>query len=211
VFALYDPFLILGGYLLGAVPFGFLLAKARGVDIRRVGSGNIGATNAGRALGKKWGFFVFGLDVLKGLGPTLIARHLHGGEPALGVVLTGFATVAGHNWPVYLGFKGGKGVATSCGVFLAIFWQGVVIALGVWAATVGVSRMISLGSVLGGLALAAAALLVQEEPFGAGRYVTLLAVLGALLGVFRHRANLGRILRGTEPRIGRKRDGAQRP
>jgi glycerol-3-phosphate acyltransferase PlsY len=207
VFELYDPFLIIGSYLLGAVPFGFAIARARGVDIRAVGSGNIGATNVGRALGKKWGFFVFGLDVLKGLIPTMIARHLHDHEAGLTVVLTGFAAIAGHNWPVYLKFKGGKGVATSCGVFLAIFWQGVLIAFGLWVVVVAISRMISLGSILASLGLLAAALILQEKPLGSdgGLYVTLFAGLGAFLSIIRHRANIGRILNGTENRIGGKK------
>jgi acyl phosphate:glycerol-3-phosphate acyltransferase len=205
VFELYDPFLIIGSYLLGAVPFGFAIAKARGVDIRAVGSGNIGATNVGRALGKKWGFFVFGLDVLKGLIPTMIARHLHGDEAGLAVVLTGFAAIAGHNWPVYLKFRGGKGVATSCGVFLAIFWQGVLIAFGLWVVVVAISRMVSLGSILASLGLLASAFMLQGEPLGRGLYVTLFAGLGALLSIIRHRANIGRILNGTENRIGGKK------
>ena len=122
----WDIPLILCAYLVGSVPFAYLITKAvRGIDIREVGSGNVGATNVGRALGRNWGILVFALDVLKGFLPALAALLSHGcriGESALplGVALAGFAAVAGHNWPVFLKFRGGKGMATSCGVFLAV-------------------------------------------------------------------------------------------
>jgi len=210
--------LILGAYLLGSVPFAYLIAKAvRGIDIREVGSGNVGATNVGRALGRRWGILVFALDVLKGFLPTLAALLLHhepalalhslgeGGLP-LGVALTGFAAVAGHNWPVFLKFKGGKGMATSCGVFLAVFPLGLLIATGVWAAVVAATRYVSVGSMVAAAALLACALLLGRDPFGDGRFLTALAAVAAVLSIVRHRANIGRLLRGTENRIGRKRD-----
>ena len=205
-----DVILIAVSYLLGAIPFGFLIARARGVDIRSVGSGNIGATNVARALGKGIGILVFVLDVLKGFLPTLAARiWLHGeaeGMP-LAVVLTGLAAIVGHNWPVTLRFKGGKGVATSCGVFLALFPTGLAIALGTWVLVVAVTRYVSLGSMVGGAALFLAACLIPDQPFGRAQVsLTVFTGLAGLISVLRHRANIGRLLKGTENRIGGKKE-----
>jgi glycerol-3-phosphate acyltransferase PlsY len=210
VIQVWDIPLIFGAYLIGSVPFAYLIAKAvRGIDIREIGSGNVGATNVGRALGRHWGILVFALDVLKGFLPTLAALLLHGcrvGEPALppGVALAGFAAVAGHNWPIFLKFKGGKGMATSCGVFLALFPLGVLIAMGVWAAAVALTRYVSVGSMVAAVALVACALLLRRDPFGTGKFLTALAAVAAVLSIIRHRANIGRLVRGTENRIGRK-------
>ena len=214
----WDITLILGAYLAGSVPFAYLIAKAvRGIDIREVGSGNVGATNVGRALGRKWGILVFALDVLKGFLPTLAALLLHhepalalrsfgeGGLP-LGVALTGFAAVAGHNWPVFLKFKGGKGMATSCGVFLAVFRPGLLIALGVWAVAVAITRYVSVGSMVAAEALLISALFLRNRPFGEGKFLTALAAVTAVLSIIRHRANIARLVQGTENRIGRKGD-----
>ena len=204
-FSTTDGLLIVGAYLLGAVPFGYLIGRAKGVDIRTQGSGNIGATNLGRVVGKKWGIFCFLLDVGKGFGPALAARMAHSGEAGVppAVALVGLAAIAGHVWPVYLKFRGGKGVATSCGVFLALFPLGVVIALGVWAVTVAVTRYISLGSMLGGVALLVCALVLQDYPLGReGIALTLFAGLAAVLSLVRHRGNIVRMLKGAEPKIG---------
>lgn len=204
-FSTTDGLLIVGAYLLGAVPFGYLIGQAKGVDIRTQGSGNIGATNLGRVVGKKWGIFCFLLDVGKGFGPALAARMAHWGEAGVppAVAIVGLAAIVGHVWPVYLKFKGGKGVATSCGVFLALFPLGVMIALGVWAVTVAVMRYISLGSMLGGVALLVCALVLQEYPLGKeGIALTLFAGLAAVLSVVRHRGNIARLLKGAEPKIG---------
>jgi glycerol-3-phosphate acyltransferase PlsY len=212
VIQVWDIPVILGAYLVGAVPFAYLVTKAvRGIDIREVGSGNVGATNVGRALGRKWGILVFALDVLKGFLPTLCALLLHGcriGEPALplGVALTGFAAVAGHNWPVFLKFKGGKGMATSCGVFLAVFPLGLLIAMGVWVVAVALTRYISVGSMVAAVALLGCALLLRRDAFGDGRFLTALAAVAAVLSIVRHRSNIGRLVQGTENRIGRKRE-----
>jgi acyl phosphate:glycerol-3-phosphate acyltransferase len=207
-----DGLLILGAYLLGAIPFGFLVAGARGVDIRKVGSGNIGATNVGRVLGKKWGFLVFGLDLLKGLAPTLTARLLHHGEGMefipLTVALTGLAAIAGHNWPVYLRFKGGKGVATSAGVFLALFWQGTLIALGVWLVCLAITRYVSVSSIVAAVALLAGALWLRPDALGKGVYLTGFAALAAVLSIARHRSNLVRLWHGTEPKVGAPKSNA---
>jgi glycerol-3-phosphate acyltransferase PlsY len=208
-----DILLIVCAYLAGSVPFAYLVAKAvGGIDIREVGSGNVGATNVGRALGRGWAILVFSLDVLKGLLPTLAALLAHGsriGGQALppGAALTALAAVAGHNWPIFLGFKGGKGMATSCGVFLALFPLGLLIALGVWVATTAITRYVSVGSMVAALTLLACALLLGHDPFGAGKFLTALAAATAVLSVARHRSNIARLIRGTENRIGRKPTG----
>ena len=194
--------LIVGAYFIGSVPFGYILARAvRGVDIRTVGSGNIGATNVGRIMGRGWGLFVFALDVLKGLLPAYIGKELGGPELA---VLGGLAVIIGHNWPIFLGFRGGKGVATSCGVLLAVFPPGLFISLGVWAIAVGLWRYVSLGSMLGAVALFISALLLQKEPFGEGKFITAFVALTAIMTILRHRSNIVRLVRGTESKIGMK-------
>jgi len=118
-------------------------------------------------------------------------------------VVAGLAAIAGHNWPVFLRFKGGKGVATSCGVFLAVFPTGLVVALGVWIVAVAVTRYVSVGSMLAGAALFVCALLLQDDPAGSGRYLTGFAGLAAFLTILRHRGNIRRLVNGTESKIGR--------
>lgn len=191
---------LLGAYLLGSVPFGWLLAKAlRGVDLRQVGSGNIGATNAMRVLGRPLGLLAFLLDFAKGWAPVAL---LGGGEPPLQVLL-GAAAIAGHVWPIYLGFRGGKAVATSYGALLAIDWAVFLGAGLVWLAAIALTRMVSLASILMALSFPALAL----WRMGSGRYgweVPGATALLAALILVRHRANLRRILAGTEPRVGRR-------
>lgn len=199
-------------YLYGSVPFGFLAAKLiRGVDIRTMGSGNIGATNAARALGFKFFPLILLLDVSKGLLPTLAARMLapQGAfSPAPLAVGTGLAAILGHIFPVYLGFKGGKAVATGAGVFLVLSPWAVLVAAAVWAVVFAASRYVSLASVCAAAALPVSVWALHREPFGAGRYVTGFAVLGGLLVIWRHRANIGRLLSGTEHKVGRPRPPA---
>lgn len=207
-FSLTDALLLLAAYLLGAVPCGYIIGRLHGLDIRTRGSGNIGATNLGRVLGKKWGVLCFLLDVAKGLAPTLAAKILHNAEAGVppAVALVGLAAIAGHVWPVYLNFRGGKGVATSCGVFLALFWQGVLISLAVWIVVVAVTRYISLGSILAGVTLFICALAMQQNPLGKeGIALTLFAALAALLSIVRHKANILRLLKGAENKISAKR------
>jgi glycerol-3-phosphate acyltransferase PlsY len=204
---------VLGAYLLGSVPFGFLAGKLKGIDIRAVGSGNIGATNVGRALGRRWSLFVFGLDLLKGYVPTVAAK-MHtgdwaaaGGPGAAGqllVVCIGMSAVLGHMFPVFLGFRGGKGVATGLGLLLAINLPAAVIALGTWLVALGLWGYVSLASIV-------AAATYPMWYFGATRisgnsmrhewwvwgFTTLLCVLM----IVRHRSNVVRLLAGTESRI----------
>jgi glycerol-3-phosphate acyltransferase PlsY len=205
-----DLSLILGAYFLGSVPFAFIVVYVKkGVDIRTIGSGNVGATNVGRALGRGWGIFVFTLDVLKGFAPVAVAQLIHGrglggqGLP-LAIILTGLAAIVGHNWSIFLGFKGGKGVATSSGVFLAIFPIGLALSLAIWAVVVKLTRYISLGSMIGAVALLLFAILLRDNPFGAGRWLTAFAALSAAMNIARHHTNIRRLIAGTEGKVGEK-------
>jgi len=200
---------LLASYLLGAVPFGLVLARVlRGVDLRKVGSGNIGATNAMRALGKPLGTLAFVLDCAKGAVPALVfAPHVEARPdlPLLGPVLCGAAAVVGHCFPVYLRFKGGKGVATACGAIVAIDWPVFVIAGLVWLAFALALRYVSLASLAMGVTFPIAAYVRRPD---APTFIVGCAALAALI-VVRHRANVGRLLAGTEPRIGARKALAQ--
>jgi glycerol-3-phosphate acyltransferase PlsY len=197
---------VLVAYLVGAIPFGWVVAKlAKGVDIRTIGSGNIGATNAMRAVGRPLGLVAFALDLGKAYAPVAwLAPALARGadaELALGVACGG-AAVCGHVWPVYLRFKGGKAVATGCGAVAAldplVFLSGGV----VWLAALGITRFVGLASILMCAAFPVAAAARWSDgayPHGGGALVVGLVLL-ALLVVVRHRANIRRMWAGTEPR-----------
>ena len=198
-------------YLLGSVPSGFLVARARGVDIRAVGSGNIGATNVYRCIGKGAGIFTFACDILKGLAPVallpLAAVHGAGLSPARSVavgILCAAAAVAGHNWPVFLKFKGGKGVATSAGALLGLAPAAMGIGLCAWLLTFLLTRYVSVASIAAALAVSAAAWVLRaDNDFLLPAALTLLAALV----VWRHKPNLQRLAKGTENRFefGRKK------
>jgi glycerol-3-phosphate acyltransferase PlsY len=193
-------------YLYGAVPFGFLAARAlRGVDIREVGSGNIGATNAARVLGFRYFPAIFALDVSKGALPVLIALLIAPAgsyDPPLLAVVSGVAAILGHVFPLYLGFKGGKAVATSTGVFIMLFWQAVVVAAVIWVVVFVAWRYVSLASILGALAMPIAVYVLHEDPVGTGFFLTALSCLGSVFVIYLHRGNMRRLLAGTEHRIG---------
>lgn len=202
-------------YLLGAVPFAYIIARAHGRDLRAIGSGNIGATNLVRAVGRPWGYFCFALDVLKGFVPMLVAGVILGmpDKPMLlaGWLLVGVAAVLGHVFPVYLGFKGGKGVATSFGVALGLwpyFTLSALIALVVWGAAVSIWRYVSLASVLAAASFPVALLLgiLAVPGWEASDLWPLLVAATAIpvLVVVRHRGNIRRLLAGTEGKIGRR-------
>ena len=202
---------ILGSYLLGSVSFAYLVGKwVSGIDIRTVGSGNLGATNVGRACGRKWGFLVYFLDFLKGLVPVLIAVHLLGdpllfGEGVPLALLMGGAAVLGHCFPVWLRFKGGKGVATTSGAVLALIPAATLAALGAFLVGVLATKRMAVGSCLAALTLPLAHLLITwPETFDRPRHLAVFwfcSILGILVVVL-HRTNIARILDGTEPRIG---------
>jgi glycerol-3-phosphate acyltransferase PlsY len=205
--------LIVCSYLVGAIPFGFLIAKAHGIDIREIGSGNIGATNVSRALGKKWAYICFALDVLKGLIPILIASYILS-DMVLSIRIwlllgVGAAAILGHVFPVYLKFKGGKGVATSLGVVLGFWpWYTItgLVTFAIWAIIVRTSKYISLGSILVAIifpiVLSAAIIIIPEWHFASLWPLIAAAVaLGAIL-VVRHIDNIKRLVAGTEHKIG---------
>jgi glycerol-3-phosphate acyltransferase PlsY len=206
-------------YVVGSIPFGLIVGLARGVDVRKGGSGNIGATNVGRLLGGKFFALVFVLDVLKGLLPMLAAGYALNFAPAdrrgyLLWLLVGFAAIMGHMFSVFLKFKGGKGVATSAGVMLGLWpcytLPGLVGAV-VWGAVFGATRIVSLASVAGAVAFPVAYLLIWLPVHGPARVfgeqlpLVVFAFLVAGLIVFRHRSNLARLRAGTEHRFARKR------
>lgn len=199
---------VAAAYLIGAIPFGFLLAKwLRGVDIRTVGSGNIGATNVGRFMGFRFFVVVFLFDAAKGLLPTLYLPKLVAwltGQPAPPelAVLAGMASILGHNFPVYLGFKGGKGVATSLGAVFALDpWSGLA-AAGGFAAAMAVCRFVSLSSLIGGGVFVVTHFARARSPWSREQMAMSVATVGLLaMLLFRHRKNLGRIAAGTEPKV----------
>lgn len=196
-------------YLLGSIPTGFLVAKARGMDIRAVGSGNIGATNVFRTLGKTAGVFVLLMDALKGY---VACRFVGDGVARLlGVagdtasqegfsIIAGFCAVLGHNFTCWLHFKGGKGIATSAGVLLALFPKALLCAAAVWVVVVTVSRYVSLASITAAIWLP---FLVWWFYFS--ELLIGVAVIMAALAVFRHKDNIRRLAKGTENRIGEKK------
>ena len=185
------------GYLLGSVPYGLILTKAAGLgDIRAIGSGNIGATNVLRTGNKPLAAATLLLDVLKGAAALLIARWAWGEEAAL---VAGVAAMAGHIFPVWLGFKGGKGVATAAGVMLAAQWWLGLATLAVWAAVFAATRISSAGALSACAAAPVIALLAGDWPLSA-----FAAGLAALIA-WRHKANIQRLMAGTEPRVGAKK------
>ena len=184
--------LIMAAYLAGSVPTGVLLARRRGIDLRKVGSGNIGATNVGRALGKKWAAVVLLLDALKGFVPVLAARAL--GLSATKIAAVALAAVVGHMFSLFLRGRGGKGVATSLGVCLALAPEAALASAGVYAALFALFRISSLGS-LAAVVLFPALLwfIGPREPAFVG-----LALVIAALVVARHKDNIRRLVRGEE-------------
>ena len=206
---------IVVGYLLGSIPTGFLVAKSRGIDIRTVGSGNIGATNVVRTLGKSAGAAVLLADALKGWLAAAVAAKIIGGwffhgpgpAPTDGLcVCAGIAAILGHNYTCWLNFKGGKGIATSAGVVLGLAWLALALSLGIWIIVFAISRYVSLASIAAAFAL----------PFAMwidGKSTTLILVMGALgaLAIFKHKTNIKRLLEGSESRFGRKKPVTQAP
>jgi acyl-phosphate glycerol 3-phosphate acyltransferase len=201
---------VLVGYLVGAIPVGYLVARWRGVNIFAQGSGNPGATNVGRVLGRRFGLLVFALDFAKGALPVAAAgglARLAGPSPTIAAtdglgVAAGLAAVLGHMFPVYLGFRGGKGVATGAGVVAVLLPGPALGALLTWVAVVGAARYVSLASVAAAAALCGFRLGLHPEPWGpAQRLVTGFCFVAAGLVVVRHRANLARLVHGTENRL----------
>jgi glycerol-3-phosphate acyltransferase PlsY len=214
----------LAAYLLGSIPFGFLAAKAKGIDIRSVGSGNIGATNAMRALGKPAGILVLAMDALKGftacyLGVFICTRFnaafvdlnsnaalSHFEQAHLLIerfaIIAGICAVLGHNYTCWLKFKGGKGIATTAGVYLALAPWALLIALGVFILALLLTRYVSVASISGAIALPAAVWLMTPQNVFLGIVTT---ALGAL-AIYKHKTNIQRLMAGTENRFGQKKE-----
>ena len=212
-------------YLLGSIPFGFLVAKAKGVDIRSVGSGNIGATNAMRVLGKPAGFLVLMADALKGYAACLFGLfiHIYFSNQLTGLhsstsdngtnsfeellnsfsyfpIIAGIFAVLGHNYPCWLKFKGGKGIATSAGVYLALAPWAMLVALIVFILAVLFTRYVSVGSIAAAIALPVTVWVMTPHNLFLGIVTTGLGVLA----IYKHKSNIQRLMAGTENRLGQK-------
>lgn len=197
-------------YLLGSIPTGFLVAQAKGVDIRAVGSGNIGATNVLRTLGKPAGIFVLFMDALKGwVAVVLMTRLLllafglgaDGARMEVCQIIAALCAILGHNYTCWLHFKGGKGIATSAGVLLALVPWALITIFIIWIVVFAVTRYVSLGSLAAAAALPFASWVTHES-------LTKVIVTGAMaaLAIYKHKGNIQRLLNGTEPRFGQKKE-----
>jgi len=188
-------------YLLGSIPVGWIVARVFfKTDIRKQGSGNIGATNALRNFGTTVGIIVLLLDLLKGFLAVRIAGGIFGMESGL-VTLCGLLAILGHVFPVWLKFRGGKGVATAAGVFLALAPLSLAIALGLFVIIVALTRYVSLGSILAALTFGVAVYLFEFQQYVQNWSKLLLITLVILMIIFKHRRNIGRLLKGNENRL----------
>jgi glycerol-3-phosphate acyltransferase PlsY len=191
-------FSVILGYLMGSIPSGWIAGHwLKGIDLRELGSGSTGATNVLRQVGKGPALVVFLIDVGKGAAAVLIARALGQGDWIQ--VLAGLTALAGHIWPVWLGFKGGKAVATGLGMFLGLAWPVGLASFGVFWLTLWIFRIVSLSSVLAAVSLP----LLMIRFSGIDSYI-LIALVAMGLVLWRHRSNLSRILEGSEPKVGQK-------
>ena len=190
------------GYVIGATPFGFLAGKAKGVDIREHGSGNIGATNVMRILGKPVGYSILFLDILKGLLPVLLARFL--GESSVIEIATAIACILGHNYTFWLGFKGGKGIATTAGAVIPILPIPILAAIVAWLITLKISRYVSVASITAAITIPTT---VVVHSLISGEWnppVLGLALFVCILAIWKHRSNIHRLRHGDEPRAPKK-------
>lgn len=196
----------IAAYLFGAIPFGFLIGKFYGKDIRKEGSGNIGATNVTRVIGKKAGKLCFLLDFVKGALPVAAVQMLLPETGGWGMLLAGAMAVAGHMFPIYLQFKGGKGISTAGGVAAAMLWQAFLLAGVVWVVVFLASRYVSLASIV-----AAAMLPLGATIFALSGYrqismpILVFFYLIALVAIWKHRSNIARLRNGTELRFEKKK------
>ena len=205
----------LAAYVIGSTPFGVIIARAHGKDLRSAGSGNVGATNVARVMGRRWGYTCFVLEVSKGLGPVALEGHLLGtfdGDATplqqASLLSVGFAVVMGHVLSFWLKFRGGKGVATSLGMVLGMwpyFTLAGLVALGVWTVVTLVSRYVSLGSIVAAVAFGPLFIAFNLQRWR--QLWPLLAFAAVIVGmiVIRHRSNITRLLAGTENKIGTRK------
>lgn len=192
-----DLLAVLAAYLMGSIPFAQLLSKRRGIDLRRVGSGNVGASNVLRTLGVRPAVLAMMLDAVKGTVAVLIAQRLTNGVAA--PVAAGLASMIGHVYPVWLRFRGGKGVATAAGAFAVLTPVAAAVAVGAFLLTVALTRFISVGSMVAALTLAGWAI-ASDAP----SIVGIGAAIGAAVVLLGHRANVLRLVAGTERRVGQR-------
>lgn len=200
-----NVFWLLIAYLIGSIPTGYLVAKRmRGVDIREHGSGNVGATNVFRVVGKSWGIAVLAMDILKGWLATAVLAPTSQAYPELGLAvkqfLFGAAAIAGHTWTPWLKLKGGKGVATSCGALLGIFPFATILALAIWTIVFFIWRYVSLASMIAAISFPLSLVLFYREINSFGMVFLISLVLSGLL-IYNHKSNIERLRRGQELRI----------
>lgn len=189
-------------YLLGSIPTSYLIGRLRGIDVRQHGSGNVGATNVLRVMGKLPALITLIFDIGKGaLAVTIVATFFYQKNSIITFsvfqVMLGFAVIAGHNWSAFLNFKGGKGVAAFIGVFLVIFPVGLLIGLVIWLLTTWLTKYVSLGSMLFAIIVP-----VMAAFSGANIEVVILSVTCCIIICYKHKGNIGRLLDGTENKIG---------
>ena len=204
--------LIIGSYFLGSIPFGYLAGRLRGIDIRKSGSGNIGATNVVRVLGKRYGYPVFALDVLKGFSAVKISMVMAPGRPPewnspeIFGILAAMSSFLGHLYPPWLEFKGGKGVATSAGALLALAPLATLIGVAIWIIVFWLTRYVSLASMTAAIALPIVILVVNWKDLNSIKPLVYCSAGVAAVVIWRHRSNLARLMRGDEPRFAPKRE-----
>jgi glycerol-3-phosphate acyltransferase PlsY len=204
-------------YFLGSIPFGLLAGRLRGLDIRKVGSGNIGATNVWRTLGWQWGLPTFLCDFGKGLVAVVIARHLADAwipnaapdDLNYAGISAAIACILGHSFPIWLGFKGGKGVATSLGVIIGMMPLAGISIFGIWGLVLWISRYVSVASIIAAFSLPIFVIGYLFAGYMHGWATFYFSVAAALLVILRHRANIRRLLAGTESRIGARKAAAE--
>ena len=201
---------LIGSYLLGSIPFGYLAGRIARIDIRNCGSGNVGATNVIRALGKGYGYPVFALDFLKGFCAVKISIMIatraqsEWTSPEMFGIVAAISSVLGHSFPVWLGFKGGKGVATSAGALFALAPIATLVGVAIWILTFWLTRYVSVASIAAAAALPLIILVSTWLSRTTGRLLFYSSVCLAAVVIWRHRSNLSRLMRGTEPRFTRK-------
>src|SRR5206468_1632222 len=201
---------LVGSYLLGSIPFGYLAGRIAGIDIRKAGSGNIGATNVVRVLGKRYGYPVFVLDFLKGLGAVRISIAITTGirpesaSPEVFGIFAAVSAVIGHSFPLWLKFRGGKGVATSGGALFGLMPLAMLIGVAIWLSTFLLTRYVSVASITTAAALPLVIAIMTWLNQTSGKALFYSSLCIAAVVIWRHHSNLYRLLRGTEPRFTRK-------
>jgi glycerol-3-phosphate acyltransferase PlsY len=200
---------VIGSYLIGSIPSGLVVGKLKGVDVREYGSGNIGTTNVLRTLGARYGAIVLIADVLKGVIAVVLARYVI--ETPTGEMAAGFAVVAGHDWSLFLKFKGGRGVATSLGALLPLAMPAPltgVIGSAAFILIIVLTRYVSLGSIVGSVSAVVAMAVFLGLDRVPWQYLVYIVVVVALI-IYQHRDNIGRLLSGTESKLGQKGEKRQ--